>query len=202
MPSKSKKSKASLKTQSPAPANGGGDAPTAKEAAAAVVASAAAASEAVPAPTSSSAAATAAAAAAAEAAPAPARPAGAGKVKRALLLDEQDRLTAATQAALLEVFGRFDDDGDGALSRSELEAFAIATNGEKFEEDAVDELKKSFHVDKNENLTKRGFLEMYQRDLIKHGYSVKLQLVRRVTGNADPEWAVKKAQYAKGKGNA
>ncbi|KAI9336642.1 hypothetical protein DFJ73DRAFT_850137 [Zopfochytrium polystomum] len=110
--------------------------------------------------------------------------------------------------ALLEIFGRFDDDGDGALSRKELEAFAIATNGEKFEDEAVDELKKSFNVDANDNLTKRGFLEMYQlqtlsdpnetwRDLIKHGYSVKVQLVRRATGNADPDWKAKQAALEK-----
>ncbi|KAJ3204617.1 hypothetical protein HDU67_009403, partial [Dinochytrium kinnereticum] len=84
------------------------------------------------------------------------------KVKRVSLIGSQDQLTQQVVTALLEVFGRFDDDNDGALSRDELEAFAIATNGEKFEEDAVNELKKSFNVDANGNLTRRGFLEMYQ----------------------------------------
>ncbi|KAJ3107658.1 hypothetical protein HDU97_003652 [Phlyctochytrium planicorne] len=126
------------------------------------------------------------------------------KVKRVSLIGPQDQLTQQAVTALLEIFGRFDDDNDNALSREELENFAIATNGEKFEEEAVNELKKSFNVDENGNLTRRGFLEMYQlqtmsdpdetwRDLIKHGYSVKLQLIRRVTGNAAPGWKGKKA---------
>ncbi|KAI8830842.1 hypothetical protein BC829DRAFT_494641 [Chytridium lagenaria] len=119
------------------------------------------------------------------------------KVKRTPLIGDQDQLTTQVVAALLEIFGRFDDDNDAALSREELEAFAIATNGEKFEEEAVNELKKSFNVDANGNLTRRGFLEMYQlqtlsdpdetwRDLIKHGYSVKLQLIRRATATPTP----------------
>ncbi|KAJ3110585.1 hypothetical protein HDU96_006461 [Phlyctochytrium bullatum] len=141
-----------------------------------------------------------AASAASTAAPTPAT---VKKVKRVALIGPNDQLTQQVVTALLEIFGRFDDDNDGALSREELEAFAIATNGEKFEEEAVNELKKSFNVDGNGNLTRRGFLEMYQlqtlsdpdetwRDLIKHGYSVKLQLIRRVTGNASPDWKGKK----------
>ncbi|KAJ3178281.1 hypothetical protein HK101_010144 [Irineochytrium annulatum] len=111
------------------------------------------------------------------------------KSQRVSLMGANDQqLTQQCSTALLEIFARFDDDEDNALNRDELENFAIATNGEKFEEEAVAELKKSFNVDEAGNLTKRGFLEMYHRDLIKHGYSVKLQLVRRVTGNADPNW--------------
>ncbi|KAJ3267939.1 hypothetical protein HDU76_011554, partial [Blyttiomyces sp. JEL0837] len=47
------------------------------------------------------------------------------KVKRAPLLDTQDRLMPNVSTALLEIFARFDDDNDGALSRAELENFAI-----------------------------------------------------------------------------
>ncbi|KAJ3281653.1 hypothetical protein HDU76_008880, partial [Blyttiomyces sp. JEL0837] len=86
-----------------------------------------------------------------------------------------------------------------------------------FEEEAVEELKKSFNVNEQGYLTKRGFLEMYQlqtlsdpsetwRDLIKHGYSVKVQLIRRATGNADPDWMEKQKALengdVKGKGKA
>ncbi|KAJ3414919.1 hypothetical protein HDV05_005868 [Chytridiales sp. JEL 0842] len=126
----------------------------------------------------------------------------AGKVRRAPLLTADDALQPIVSTALLEIFARFDFDNDFALSNEELEAFAIATNGEKFEEDAIAELKKSFNVDANGNLTRQGFLEMYQlqtlsdpnetwRDLIKHGYSVRLSLVKRTTGSADPEWKTK-----------
>ncbi|KAJ3115518.1 hypothetical protein HK100_001314 [Physocladia obscura] len=124
--------------------------------------------------------------------------AGLGKTKRAPLLSEaDDSLLPNVRTALLEIFARFDDDNDKALNRNELERFAIATNGEKFEESAIDELKKSFHCDQNGNLTRDGFLEMYQlqtlsdpnetwRDLIKHGYSINVQLVNRATGSYDP----------------
>ncbi|KAJ3203563.1 hypothetical protein HDU83_006681 [Entophlyctis luteolus] len=122
-----------------------------------------------------------------------------GKTRRAPLLDADDALLPNVRTALLEIFARFDDDNDGALNRLELERFAIATNGEKFEESAIDELKKSFNCDAEGNLTRTGFLEMYQlqtlsepnetwRDLIKHGYSVNVQLIRRATGSYDPSY--------------
>ncbi|KAJ3027130.1 UNVERIFIED_CONTAM: hypothetical protein HDU68_004364 [Siphonaria sp. JEL0065] len=130
-----------------------------------------------------------------------------GKKRRAPLLDSvrvnilrQDALLPNVSTALLEIFGRFDDDNDGALNRLELERFAVATNGEKFEEEAIDELKKSFNCNEEGNLTRAGFLEMYQlqtlsdpdetwRDLIKHGYSINIRLINRATGSADPNFA-------------
>ncbi|KAJ3070204.1 hypothetical protein HDU99_002726 [Rhizoclosmatium hyalinum] len=122
-----------------------------------------------------------------------------GKKRRAPLLDQDDALMPNVSTALLEIFGRFDDDNDGALNRLELERFAVATNGEKFEESAIEELKKSFNVNANGDLTRAGFLEMYQlqtlsdpsetwRDLIKHGYSIQIKLINRATGSADPTW--------------
>ncbi|KAI9341502.1 hypothetical protein BDR26DRAFT_802294, partial [Obelidium mucronatum] len=116
------------------------------------------------------------------------------------LQKQQDALRPNVSTALLEIFGRFDDDNDGALNRVELERFAIATNGEKFEEEAIDELKKSFNCNAEGNLTRAGFLEMYQlqtlsdpnetwRDLIKHGYSINVRLIHRATGSADPNFA-------------
>ncbi|KAJ3071983.1 hypothetical protein HDU98_004471 [Podochytrium sp. JEL0797] len=123
-----------------------------------------------------------------------------GKQRRAPLLDGDDALLPNVSTALLEIFCRFDDDNDGALNRLELERFAIATNGEKFEEEAIEELKKSFNVNADGHLTRAGFLEMYQlqtlsdpgetwRDLIKHGYSINIKLVNRITGSADPAFA-------------
>ncbi|KAJ3401597.1 hypothetical protein CcCBS67573_g06407 [Chytriomyces confervae] len=123
-----------------------------------------------------------------------------GKTKRAPLLTADDALRANVATALLEIFARFDDDNDGALNRLELERFAVATNGEKFEEAAIDELKKSFNCNADGNLTRTGFLEMYQlqtlsdpnetwKDLIKHGYSIDVKLVNRATGSANINYA-------------
>ncbi|KAI8608142.1 hypothetical protein BC830DRAFT_1234204 [Chytriomyces sp. MP71] len=123
-----------------------------------------------------------------------------GKKKRAPLLTGDDALRPNVATALLEIFARFDDDNDAALNRIELERFAVATNGEKFEEAAIDELRKSFNCTPEGHLTRTGFLEMYQlqtlsdpnetwKDLIRHGYSIDVKLVNRATGSYNPNYA-------------
>ncbi|KAJ3286271.1 hypothetical protein HK104_009119 [Borealophlyctis nickersoniae] len=102
------------------------------------------------------------------------------------LLDGEDQFTPDAQAALLEIFARFDKDKDGALNRAELDEFAIASNGEKFDEASVRELLEAFD-NQDGKLTKDGFLDMFhlqtlseeeetRKDLLKHGYNEKLEL--------------------------
>ncbi|KAI8058154.1 hypothetical protein BDF22DRAFT_664195 [Syncephalis plumigaleata] len=101
---------------------------------------------------------------------------------------EEDFFTPACESALTEIFKRFDKDNDGALSLEELNAFAEATNGEAFTEETLDEIKESFDVNDQNDLTLRGFLEMYTlqttsepeetwKDLRKLGYNEQLTLI-------------------------
>ncbi|KAI9599455.1 hypothetical protein BDF19DRAFT_492928 [Syncephalis fuscata] len=101
---------------------------------------------------------------------------------------EEDFFTPACEAALKEIFNRFDVDKDGALSLKELNAFAVATNGDSFTEETIEEIQENFDVNDNNDLTLRGFLEMYTlqtmsepeetwRDLRKLGYNDQLEQV-------------------------
>ena len=67
---------------------------------------------------------------------------GGGRAASAPLLTADGDLSPAFHAALLEVFARFDADGDGVLSDGELNAFAAACNdGEPFSEEELSEIK-------------------------------------------------------------
>ncbi|RKP08082.1 hypothetical protein THASP1DRAFT_16140 [Thamnocephalis sphaerospora] len=101
---------------------------------------------------------------------------------------DDDYFTPACEAALKEIFHRFDKDGDGALSDAELAAFATATNGEPFDEATLEEIRDNFDVTEAGALTLRGFIELYTlqttsepeetwNDLRKHGYNDQLELV-------------------------
>ncbi|KAH6572795.1 hypothetical protein BASA60_006470 [Batrachochytrium salamandrivorans] len=90
-------------------------------------------------------------------------------------------------AALTEIFTRFDKDGDGVFSQAEVDAFAIASNGSKFDSSTLEEIKEYFDVDSNGQLTLQGFLEMFQMQTLadtertwerpeKHGYDDQLHL--------------------------
>ncbi len=105
-------------------------------------------------------------------------------------LDDEDSFLPQVTKCLLEIFDRFDVDKDGTLNDKEIGAYFAATNDmdfsddeeEEMEQEVLQEIKDNFETDDNGNLTKRGFLEMYQlqtlsepqetwRDLQKHGYN-------------------------------
>ena len=86
-----------------------------------------------------------------------------------------------------EIFLRHDKDNDGALNDSELDSFAITCNGKPFDKESKAEIKDNFDVDSKNNLTQKGFFEMYNlqtngdpgetlKDLKKHGYDDNLNL--------------------------
>lgn len=96
--------------------------------------------------------------------------------KRPSLLDG-DWFTHGCQLALEQVFRRFDKDRDGALSVEELQAFARACNGgESFDDDEIDQIKKFFETDQRQNLTRKGFLQMYHVSCVALGTPVILCL--------------------------
>jgi hypothetical protein len=83
------------------------------------------------------------------------------KTPKVALLDGGD-LSHALQGALESVFARFDADHDGALSETELQAFARACNGgETFEDEELDEIRQFFDTTPHGCLTRKGFLQMY-----------------------------------------
>ncbi|KAJ3055159.1 hypothetical protein HK097_011313 [Rhizophlyctis rosea] len=97
------------------------------------------------------------------------------------LLDDNDQFLPEVQKALLEIFDKFDLDKDGKLNNAELDAFAVASNGEPFDDASLNDLFANFDNDKGK-LTKDGFLDMFHlqtlsdedetyKDLEKHGYS-------------------------------
>ncbi|KAI8998220.1 hypothetical protein BC832DRAFT_542174 [Gaertneriomyces semiglobifer] len=118
------------------------------------------------------------------------------------LLDDDDVFIPACEAALKEIFHRFDVDKDGALSRDERDAFAVAANGEKFSEESHAELLEYFDCTPDGKLTLEGFLEMYHlqtssdedetwKDLKAFGYNEKLNLVKEIPESASEKVAKK-----------
>jgi len=106
--------------------------------------------------------------------------------KKAQLL-EGDWISERFQVVLSEVFDQFDVDGDGSLSRGELSAFSVAANaGTELDADEIEQLRQFFETDKNGNLTRKGFFQMYQmqtqarsgdtwKDLKRLGYTPGLE---------------------------
>ena len=72
--------------------------------------------------------------------------------QRALLDSESNWLDPQLERVLLEIFQRFDADGDGALSEPELQAFACASNGDgsEFEEDELEQIREYFETTEDE----------------------------------------------------
>ncbi|KAJ2358895.1 hypothetical protein IWW50_003081 [Coemansia erecta] len=103
-----------------------------------------------------------------------------------LLTDDLD-FTPLCEQALLEIFDRYDEDKDGMLSDTELQAFAKFTNGSEFGTDELTDIHDYLKCDERGWLLKEGFLQMYSlqtasgdtdetwRDLKKHGYDDELQ---------------------------
>ncbi|KAG0367235.1 hypothetical protein BC939DRAFT_441039 [Gamsiella multidivaricata] len=112
------------------------------------------------------------------------------------LVDEDGALTQECENALVAIFKRYDVDKDGALSTSELDAFAKDTNGDVFDEDTRAEISEFLDLDERGQLTLKGFLQMYNlqtssepeetwKDLQKHGYDTKLKLVASRNEDSD-----------------
>ncbi|KAF8931110.1 hypothetical protein BGZ52_013327 [Haplosporangium bisporale] len=104
------------------------------------------------------------------------------------LIDEDGGLTQECEDALVAIFERYDVDKDGALSNTELDAFAKDTNGDVFDEDTRNEITEFLDLNSKGYLTLKGFLQMYNlqtssepeetwKDLQKHGYDTQLKLV-------------------------
>ncbi|GJJ77318.1 hypothetical protein EMPS_09677 [Entomortierella parvispora] len=112
------------------------------------------------------------------------------------LTDEDGALTQACEDALVAIFEKYDVDKDGALSNAELDAFAKDTNGDVFDEDTRTEITEFLDLDDKGQLTKKGFLQMYNlqtssepeetwKDLQKHGYDSSLKLVASRSEDGD-----------------
>ncbi|KAJ1734931.1 hypothetical protein LPJ72_002124 [Coemansia sp. Benny D160-2] len=105
------------------------------------------------------------------------------------LVQDDMEFTPKCEAALVEIFGRFDKDKDGALNDAELQAFATATNGEPATSD-LEDIRSNLMCTKDGKLRKEGFLQMYNlqtnagdedetwKDLKKHGYDENLVLIK------------------------
>ncbi|KNE72924.1 hypothetical protein AMAG_17159 [Allomyces macrogynus ATCC 38327] len=82
----------------------------------------------------------------------------------AVLLDDNDEITPALEAALRAIFARFDADKDGYLNVTELQAFAVATNDREFDQDTLDQIQEFFADDAKLPeimLAVDGFMDMY-----------------------------------------
>ncbi|CAO3640234.1 unnamed protein product [Cunninghamella blakesleeana] len=115
-----------------------------------------------------------------------------------LLLDDTDNFLPRVEEILKEIFTQFDKDKDNVWNTEDLQSFAEATNGRPFDQASLDEIAESFDVDDNNNLTFRGFYEMYHiqtlsdpeetlNDFKKHGYDNKLELVTTRTRDEIPK---------------
>ncbi|KAI8369641.1 uncharacterized protein BYT42DRAFT_617641 [Radiomyces spectabilis] len=108
-----------------------------------------------------------------------------------LIDDETDEFLPKVETILREIFDRFDKDKDGVWNNKELQDFAEATNGRS-------EIVDSFDVDDKDQLTYKGFYQMYHiqtlsdpeetlNDFQKHGYDSNLELVTSRTRDENPK---------------
>ncbi|KAF7723488.1 hypothetical protein EC973_001999 [Apophysomyces ossiformis] len=115
-----------------------------------------------------------------------------------ILVDDDDEFLPKVEKILKEVFDRFDKDNDGVWKLEELQDFAEATNGRAFDQSVIDEIVDSFDVDRNKDLTYKGFYQMYHmqtlsdpeetlKDFKKHGYDNNLDLVTSRTQDEIPK---------------
>ncbi|KAJ2864408.1 hypothetical protein GGI22_001730 [Coemansia erecta] len=120
------------------------------------------------------------------------------------LLRDDMEFTPKCEAALIEIFERYDKDKDGALNDAELTAFATFANGEPFTEADLEDIRDHLKCTKDGSLLREGFLQMYSlqtnagdedetwKDLKKHGYNEELELINdadivaTTKGSTDP----------------
>lgn len=86
--------------------------------------------------------------------------------------------TAVGQRLVREIFLRFDVDRDGHLSKAELRHFAMATEGEVYDDETLDDLLRSFRSGPN-GLTLGGFMTLYREtelmDLARDAHQLGIQ---------------------------
>jgi len=111
------------------------------------------------------------------------------QIKKEHLLDPNGQygLSDKFRLCLSEVFERFDEGKDGALSRDELQNFAVAANaGNNLQDDEVTQLQQFFETNSKGELTLKGFMQMYHmqttarssdtwKDLQRLGYLPNLE---------------------------
>ncbi|KAI9501558.1 hypothetical protein GGI26_002082 [Coemansia sp. RSA 1358] len=114
------------------------------------------------------------------------------------LVQDDMELTPGCEAALNEIFERYDKDEDGALNYEELQAFATFTNGEPFSENDLEDIRTNLECTNDGKLLREGFMQMYSlqtnagdedetwKDLKMHGYNAELKLSKKT----DPETSV------------
>ncbi|KAF8921413.1 hypothetical protein CPB85DRAFT_1428401 [Mucidula mucida] len=103
------------------------------------------------------------------------------------LLDDDGDITLELENALKHIFEKYAV--DGLMTREKIRQWSKDTNGEEnaLSEDSIDEIFEFMDVDEANNLTFKGFLQIYQlqtendaaetlRDLEKHGYNSRLVL--------------------------
>jgi len=107
-------------------------------------------------------------------------------------LMSRGRLVVRAKAALIEIFRRYDGDGDGALKEEELWAYLVKSRGEdglKRDEKLKERIRRGFRH--GGGLTIQGYLELYEsgalgveilvwQDLKAHGYGENLQLIHNM----------------------
>ncbi|EPQ32420.1 uncharacterized protein PFL1_00616 [Pseudozyma flocculosa PF-1] len=128
---------------------------------------------------------------------------------KALLINDEGDISDKLEAALLRIFARFSSSyrkanptldahqpstslprpsKDDTLTASDLDDFAMATNGSTFPEEAKEEIQEYLDTDDDGNLTFRGFCEMFHlqsdnepeetwRDLKTCGFNDKLDFI-------------------------
>eukprot|EP01116_Phalansterium_solitarium_P009091 TRINITY_DN23111_c0_g1_i1.p2 TRINITY_DN23111_c0_g1~~TRINITY_DN23111_c0_g1_i1.p2 ORF type:complete len:128 (+),score=49.57 TRINITY_DN23111_c0_g1_i1:46-429(+) len=105
-------------------------------------------------------------------------------------LTENDDFIPACKNALIEIFKRYDEDGDGFWSPQELDAYCIKCNGQPFDAEDKADLRDTYDTNDKGWLTLQGFLDLVYsqtegdntetwRDLKKNGYNQKLELVQQ-----------------------
>jgi len=123
------------------------------------------------------------------------------------LLDDVCECTPAFKRALVELFARFDVDGDKLLSEAELKAFSRAANEDEreFAEEEMMEIKDFFDWKEGPagaGLTLRGWMQMYMtqtqareeetwEDLHRLGYNGRLELRPAPSTKAEGELRAK-----------
>ncbi|KAJ1878242.1 hypothetical protein H4R99_008522 [Coemansia sp. RSA 1722] len=115
------------------------------------------------------------------------------------LIQDDMEFTPECEAALVEIFSRYDKDNDGALNDEEIQAFAKYTN-----EAELEEIRDNLDCREEDGaLLKGGFLQLYSlqtnagdeeetwKDLKKHGYDDSLQLVKEADDDEDEKESTK-----------
>ncbi|KAJ2780060.1 hypothetical protein GGI15_003667 [Coemansia interrupta] len=108
---------------------------------------------------------------------------------RADLVTDDMEFTPKCEAALVHIFNLYDKDKDGALNDQEIQEFSMFTNGKKFTEEELAEIREHLDCRESDNaLLKGGFLQLYSlqtnsgdddetwKDLKKHGFNDNLEL--------------------------